>query len=288
MKMKILSWNVNGIRAVERKGALKTLIEAEKPDILCVQETKIGLPSTRGLPIFGPEYDVEIPGYVGDLNMGRKAGYAGTAIYVREEVAKEYKLLGKNRRFVVQPMTVAPDEEDADISDKYGDPDADGRISMIELPKFYLVTVYTPNSKDDLSRLELREKKWDPLFLREMKELEKKKPVVICGDFNAAHEEIDIARPENNHNHAGFTDEERKGITEIIKAGFLDSFRKMHPKTVKYSWWSYRGRARENNVGWRIDYFFVSSEIFHALSSAEILDQYMGSDHCPIMIEIEA
>lgn len=260
--LKIFSWNVNGLRAILRKGALKELIESKKPDVFCLQETKIS--KMEDFP--------EFSGYRKFVSIAKRKGYSGTAILVKNGIEAEYREVKFEKEF----------------EDKYGKVTDEGRICCVELAECFLVSVYTPNSKDDLSRLKLREGYWDKEFLLAMKKLEKEKPVVFAGDLNAAHEEIDIARPEANHFHAGFTDEERKGVSEIIKAGFVDSFRKMHPETRKYSWWSYRGRARENNVGWRIDYFFVSSEISHALSSAEILDQYMGSDHCPIMIEIEA
>ena len=164
---------------------------------------------------------------------------------------------------------------------------SEGRVQIAEFPKFYLVNVYTPNSKPDLSRLKLRYESWDPEFLKFLKELEKTKPVVVCGDFNAAHEEIDLARPAQNHHNAGFTDEERKGVSNLIRAGFADSFRIIHPDEKRYTWWSHWGQARANNVGWRIDYFFVSSALKPDLKSAEIYENVTGSDHCPISIELE-
>ena len=163
----------------------------------------------------------------------------------------------------------------------------EGRILIIDLKEFYLVNVYVPNSKPDLSRLKLREQDWDPGFLQLLKELEKEKPVVTCGDFNAAHEEIDLARPAANHHNAGFTDEERQGISNLIKAGFIDTFRFEHPDSERYTWWSHWGNARANNVGWRIDYFFISKSLQKNLKSAEIYENYMGSDHCPISIDLE-
>ena len=173
------------------------------------------------------------------------------------------------------------------MTDEFGNPLTEGRVLTAEFENFYLVNVYTPNSKNELERLSLREKKWDPEFLNYLKELEKTKPVVTCGDFNAAHEEIDIARPKTNHHSAGFTDEERQGITNLISAGFIDTFRSLHPGEVRYTWWSHWGHARENNVGWRIDYFFVSKVLKNNLKSAEIHEALMGSDHCPISIELE-
>ena len=156
-----------------------------------------------------------------------------------------------------------------------------------EFENYFLVDVYTPNSKNQLERLSLREKKWDPEFLKYLKELEKTKPVVACGDFNVAHEEIDIARPKTNHHSAGFTNEERQGITNYINAGLVDAFRSLHPDEVRYTWWSHWGNARANNVGWRIDYFFVSKSLKPNLKSAEVYEDVYGSDHCPISIELE-
>lgn len=164
---------------------------------------------------------------------------------------------------------------------------SEGRILIVDLNKFYLVNVYVPNSKPDLSRLKLREQEWDPGFLQLLKKLEQDKPVVTCGDFNAAHNEIDLARPKANHKNAGFTDEERKGITNLINAGFIDTFRTLHPEEQRYTWWSHWGHARENNVGWRIDYFFISKSLKPHLKSAEIYEGYKGSDHCPISIDLE-
>ena len=158
---------------------------------------------------------------------------------------------------------------------------------VVDCQDFYLVNTYVPNSKPDLSRLKLRETEWDPGMLEFLKELEKTKPVVICGDFNAAHEEIDIARPKTNHHSAGFTDEERQGITNYINAGLVDTFRTLHPEEVRYTWWSHWGQARANNVGWRIDYFFVSKTLKKNLKSAEIYEDVTGSDHCPISIGLE-
>ena len=173
------------------------------------------------------------------------------------------------------------------MADKFGDPLSEGRVLTAEYEKFYLVNVYTPNSKRELERLGLREKLWDPEFLRYLRELEKTKPVVVCGDFNAAHTEIDLARPQANHHSAGFTDEERQGITNLVKAGLVDTFRALHPEEVRYTWWSHWGHARENNVGWRIDYFFISESLRPYLKSAEIYEHVTGSDHCPVSIDLE-
>ena len=259
--LKIFSWNVNGIRSVINKGALQEFIKEYKPDILCLQETK----AKQG------QAEIDLPEYEEIWNSADRPGYSGTAIFTK-----------------VKPLSVRnvlPAEKD--FKDEFGDPLTEGRVLTAEFEKFYLVNIYTPNSKNELERLGLREKLWDPAVLEYLKELEKMKPVVVCGDFNAAHEEIDIARPKNNHHSAGFTDEERKGISNLISAGFVDTFRSLNPSAVRYTWWSHWGQARANNVGWRIDYFFVSKSLKSKLKSAEIYENVMGSDHCPISIELE-
>ncbi len=254
--LKIFSWNVNGLRAVLRKNALQEFLDEYKPDILCMQEIKAKSEQV--------EYDFE--GYEEYWFPAERPGYSGTAILVSE------KMDLKNLDVMHWATSIAVRE---------------GRVLILEFSKFFLVNVYTPNSKPDLSRLKLRENEWDPGFLNLLKELEKKKPVVTCGDFNAAHEEIDIARPKTNHHSAGFTDEERQGITNLISAGFVDTFRTLHPESQRYTWWSHWGHARENNIGWRIDYFFISRALLPRLKSAEIYENVMGSDHCPISIELE-
>lgn len=259
--MRIFSWNVNGLRAVVRKGALVDFIEKKQPDVICLQEIK----SKKD------QVEIDLPEYEEVWNPAERAGYAGTAIFVKKGVKFDQ----------------VPDVGFA-CADGYGDVATEGRIVALEFDEFFLVNVYTPNSKRDLSRLKLRKEVWDPEFLQLLKDLEKQKPVVTCGDFNAAHEEIDLARPKDNHHNAGFTDEERQGIDNILKAGLVDTFRYLHPDTVKYSWWSHWGKARENNVGWRIDYFFVSSELMSALGTAEIHNDILGSDHCPVSIELKS
>ena len=259
--MKIFSWNVNGLRAVINKGALQEFIKECQPDILCLQETK----AKQG------QAEIDLPEYEELWNSAERPGYSGTAIFTK-----------------VKPLSTRNGfPTDVVFRDEFGDPLTEGRVLTAEFEDFYLVDVYTPNSKNALERLPLREKKWDPEFLKYLKSLEKTKPVVICGDFNAAHEEIDIARPKTNHHSAGFTDEERQGITNLINAGFVDTFRSLHPSDVRYTWWSHWGHARENNVGWRIDYFFVSKALKKNLKSAEIDENVMGSDHCPISIDLE-
>lgn len=257
----IFSWNVNGLRAVIRKGALERFINEHQPDILCLQETK----AKQG------QAEIDLPEYEELWNSAERPGYAGTAIFTKIKPLAVFNGLPTNQS----------------LTDQFGDPLSEGRVLTAEFEQFYLVNVYTPNSKSELERLELREKKWDPEFLSYLKNLERTKPVVACGDFNAAHEEIDIARPKTNHHSAGFTDEERQGITNLIDAGLVDTFRTLHPDEVRYTWWSHWGNARANNVGWRIDYFFVSKSIKPQLKSAEIHEKVTGSDHCPISIELE-
>ena len=259
--MKIYSWNVNGLRAVINKGALQDFIAKEQPDILCLQETK----ARQG------QAEIDLPEYEELWNSAERPGYSGTAIFTK-----------------IKPLSVRnilPVEED--FADQFGDPLTEGRVLTAEFPEFYLVDIYTPNSKRSLERLELREKKWDPAICKYLKSLEAEKPVVFCGDFNAAHTEIDLARPKDNRKNAGFTDAERQGISNLIAAGFIDTFRELNPGVQRYTWWTHWGHARERNIGWRIDYFFISKSLQKNLKSAEIYEVVMGSDHCPISIELE-
>lgn len=259
--MRIYSWNVNGLRAVIKKGALQKFIENERPDILCLQETK----AKQG------QAEIDLPDYEEIWNSADRPGYSGTAIFTKiKPLSIKYNLPTK-----------------LEFKDQFGDPLAEGRVLTAEFEEFYLVNVYTPNSKRDLERLKLREHEWDPEFLEFLRELEKTKPVVVCGDFNAAHEEIDLARPKQNHHNAGFADEERKGITNLVDAGFIDTFRSLNSDARRYTWWSHWGHARENNVGWRIDYFFISKSLRKNLKGAEIYENVMGSDHCPISVDLE-
>lgn len=256
--LKIYSWNVNGIRAVINKGAFKSFIDKCQPDILCLQETK----AKQG------QAEIDLPDYEELWNSAERPGYAGTAIFTK-----------------IKPLSVKYGLPTENLTDKFGDPLTEGRVLTAEFEKFFLVNVYTPNSKNGLERLNLRAEKWDPEFLKYLKSLDK--PVVVCGDFNAAHEEIDIARPKTNHHSAGFTDEERQGIGNLLGAGFIDTFRYLHPNEIRYTWWSHWGHARENNVGWRIDYFFISDSLQDKLRAAEIHENVTGSDHCPVSIELE-
>ncbi|MBQ6375582.1 exodeoxyribonuclease III [Candidatus Saccharibacteria bacterium] len=264
--LKIFSWNVNGLRAVIRKGALQNFISFCHPDILCLQETK----AKRG------QAEIDATEYEEFWNSAERPGYAGTAIFVRNGIP----VVNVYHDFAKYPdLTVAPDE--------FGDPMTEGRILTLEFEQLFVVTVYVPNSKNALERLTLREREWDPALREYLTRLNREKPVAVCGDFNAAHEEIDLARPKVNHHNAGFTDEERSGITQLIGAGFTDTFRHLYPDTVRYTWWSHWGHARENNVGWRIDYFFISKPLLPHLKSAEIYESVTGSDHCPISITLE-
>lgn len=253
--MKIYSWNVNGLRAVLRKGTLQDFITKEHPDILCLQEIK-AKPS---------QVLIDLPDYQEFWNPAVRPGYSGTAIFVKQGINVKSVLINNTNSGV----------------------NSEGRILTLEFQNFFLVNVYTPNSKPDLSRLKLREKIWDPTFLKHLQQLENIKPVIACGDFNVAHTEIDLARPKQNTKNAGFTIQERQGINNLLQASFLDTFRYLHPHTQRYTWWSYLGNARVNNVGWRIDYFFISNSLKTQLKSAEIHENIFGSDHCPISIEME-
>ena len=263
--MKIVSWNVNGLRAVLSKGALQEFIKNESPDVLCLQETK----AKQG------QAEVDFEEYEEIWNSAERAGYSGTAIFT------------KQRPLEIRCGMFDTQNNAFEWVDAFGDVRTEGRVLTAEFDDFFLVDAYVPNAKDSLERLKFREQVWDPALLSYMKELEQTKPVILCGDMNVAHKEIDLARPKQNTMHAGFTKEERQGMTNYLSNGFIDSFRFKNPDTVKYSWWSYRGRARENNVGWRIDYFLLSESLKDKLVRAEICDEVMGSDHCPVMVEMK-
>ena len=250
--MKLISWNVNGIRACCGKGFEQAFTQLDA-DFFCLQETKMQ----------AGQLDLAFLGYQSYWNYAEKKGYSGTAIFTRH-----------------QPLNVS-----------YGLPgmadDNEGRVITLEMKDFYLVTVYTPNSQDGLRRIDYR-MVWDDAFRNYIKSLDQKKPVIICGDMNVAHKEIDIKNPASNHHNAGFTDEERNKFTQLLDAGFTDTFRYFNPDTAgRYSWWSYRFHARENNAGWRIDYFLCSDRMKERLVSAEIHSEVFGSDHCPVEVVIE-
>jgi len=263
--MNIVSWNVNGIRAMHRKGNWKDVF-ALSPDVLCIQETKATVEQLD-------DHITQVPGYVSYFNSAKdKKGYAGTAIFTkRTPLSVSYDI----------PEEITQKHHMGD--DGYGDPNREGRVITVEFPELFVVTVYTPNTKDDLSRLSLRHTQWDPAFLEYCVTLQEKKPVVFCGDLNVAHRPIDLARPTENEGKKGFTREEREGIDNIFAEGFVDTFRALHPDTAgAYTWWSPWGGARERNVGWRIDYVFASEALADALQDAQIHANIYGSDHCPI------
>lgn len=255
--MKLISWNVNGIRAVLKKNFTDFVLEHD-PDILCLQETK-ARPEQVDLPL-------ELSGYKTYWNSAEKAGYSGTAIFTKTEPLNVRLGIG---------------------SEKSAEGDREGRVITLEYPDFFLVTVYTPNSKNALLRLPYR-MEWDIAFREYLKKLEAEgKPVMASGDLNVAHQEIDLARPKTNHKSAGFSPEERAGFGQLLDAGFVDTFRHFHPdQTDTYTWWSYRAGARGNNVGWRIDYWITSESLTPRLTSASINDDVLGSDHCPVTLEI--
>jgi exodeoxyribonuclease-3 len=263
--MKIISWNVNGIRAIHKKNLFAPFVNKYKPDILCLQETKAQQHQS----------EVDLPEYEEYWNSAARKGYSGTAIFSKEK-----------------PLSVALDipEKIAKkfdiIDDDYGDSNTEGRVIVAEYKNFYVASIYTPNAKDDLSRIPLRHKHWDPAFLAYMKELEKKKPVIFCGDLNVAHTENDLARPKENVGNKGFTNEEREGIDNIVDAGFVDTFRMFINGNGHYTWWSHFANARARNVGWRIDYIFASKKLANKVTDAKILPEVFGSDHCPVLIEI--
>ena len=249
--MKLISWNVNGLRACAGKGFGESF-KALDADVVCLQETKMQ----------AGQLDLEFDGYESYWNYADKKGYSGTAIYTR-----------------VKPISVS---NDIGIDEH----DHEGRVITMEFDDFYLVCVYVPNSQDELKRLTYR-MKWEDDFRSYVSGLAKKKGVVICGDLNVAHNEIDIKNPASNRHNAGFTDEERGKFNALLDAGFVDSWRMLNPDTVKYSWWSYRFKARERNAGWRIDYFIVSESMKDRISGAEIHNEIFGSDHCPVELDLK-
>ena len=249
--MKFISWNVNGLRACAGKGFADTFVNLDA-DFFCLQETKMQ----------ADQLDLQFPGYQSYWNYADKKGYSGTAIYTRH----------------------------TPISVNYGigidEHDHEGRVITMEMQDFFLVCCYTPNSQDGLKRLDYR-MKWEEDFLAYLKRLDAIKPVVLCGDLNVAHEEIDLKNPKTNRKNAGFTDEERAKMTLLLSNGFIDTFRTLYPEQVTYSWWSYRFHAREKNAGWRIDYFLASERMKERLESASILTDIYGSDHCPVELMIK-
>ncbi len=263
--MKLYSWNVNGIRAVINKELFKPFIEQHQPDVLCLQETK----AQPGQAV------IDLEGYEEYWNSAVKKGYSGTAIFTK---VKPLSILNGFPKEIIDQYGVT--------GDTYGDPNDEGRVIAAEFNDFYVITVYTPNSKGDLSRLNLRYKHWDPAFLAYMKLLETKKPVLVCGDLNVAHTEDDLANPKPNVGKHGFTNEERERFDDFVNAGFLDTFRIFTKGNGHYSWWTHWANARARNVGWRIDYWLASSSLKDRIKSSTIHADVMGSDHCPVSIEI--
>ncbi|MBR3162602.1 MAG: exodeoxyribonuclease III [Clostridia bacterium] len=250
--MKLISWNVNGIRACIKKGFENFFILSDA-DIFCIQETKCQ----------DGQVNLEFEGYHSFWNSAEKKGYSGTAIFTKKK-----------------PLSVS-----------YGigidEHDKEGRVITLEFEKFYMVNIYTPNSKRELERLDYR-MIWEDEIRKYLTNLNQTKPVIVCGDLNVAHEEIDLKNPKTNRKNAGFTDEERNKMTQLLNSGFTDTFRYLYPKKENaYSWWSYMGRAREKNIGWRIDYFIVSNDINKKINDAKIYPEVMGSDHCPVGLEIK-
>jgi exodeoxyribonuclease-3 len=264
--LKIYSWNVNGLRAVIRKNAFHPFLEAHHPDILCLQETK----AERS------QIEIDLPDYQEYWNSAVRRGYSGTAIFSKKEP------LAVTCGF---PSRIA---ERFELEDPAGDSATEGRIVTAEFPKFFVVSVYTPNAKEDLSRLSLRYQHWDPAFLAYCRWLEKKKPVVACGDLNVAHTELDLANPKPNRGKKGFTDEEREGFQHFVDAGFVDTLRLFKQGNGHYTWWSHFANARARNIGWRIDYVLVSGALREAVKAADIHADVMGSDHCPVSIALAA
>ena len=250
--MKLISWNVNGLRACAQKGFAEAFATLDA-DVFCLQETKLQ----------AGQFEAELPGYHAYWNYAEKKGYSGTALFTKKE-----------------PIAVT-----------YGigvpEHDTEGRVITAEFEEFYVVTVYTPNSQRELTRLDYRQE-WEKAFLTYIESLNEKKPVVFCGDLNVAHKEIDLKNPRTNHQNAGFTDEERGKMTELLSSGFVDTFRHFYPDAEQiYSWWSYRFKAREKNSGWRIDYFITSERLNDRLVDAKIHTDILGSDHCPVELEIK-
>ena len=266
--MKLYSWNVNGIRAVQKKALLEPFIAKHDPDVLCIQETKAQPDQVEA------EFATLYPQYHQYWHSADKKGYAGTAIFSKTEPLDAVEGLPAN---IVEQYK---------LTDNYGDTTREGRVLVVEYAHIYVATVYTPNAKEDLSRIPMRQE-WDPAFLTYMQQLQAVKPVVFCGDLNVAHTELDLARPKANVGKKGFTTEERQGFDAMVDAGFIDTLRVFHKDTPDlYTWWSHWGGARERNVGWRIDYFMLHNSLASLLQSARIHPGVLGSDHCPVSVEL--
>ncbi|MGB3946276.1 MAG: exodeoxyribonuclease III [Candidatus Saccharimonadales bacterium] len=265
--MKLYSWNVNGIRAVINKGAFDSFIASHDPDILCLQETK----ASRD------QVEIDLPQYEEHFFSAVKKGYSGTAIFTKQPALRYIDGFPTD---IINTFNVT--------GDTYGNPNDEGRVIAAEFADFWIVTVYTPNSKGDLSRLALRYDSWDRAFLAYMKQLEATKPVLFCGDLNVAHQEIDLANPKPNIGKHGFTNEERERFDDFLAAGFIDTFRAAFPDQAgAYSWWTHWANARARNIGWRIDYWLASGSIADKIKNPQIHPDVLGSDHCPVSIELD-
>lgn len=265
--LKLSSWNINGLRACWGKNALQEFIQSFQPDILCLQEIKA---QKDQIALEG------LDDYQQIWNSAERKGYSGTLI-----LSKKPPL---SQQFNFSKELV----DEFKLEDQFGNTNTEGRLITLEFDSFYLVTVYTPNSKNDLERLEMRSLNWDPAFLQHCQKLNKEKPVLMSGDFNVAHREIDLARPKENSGKHGFTREERQGFDNLLEAGFLDTFRHLNPeKGEAYTWWTYLGNTRARNIGWRIDYWLSSQSLKSKLQEAFIHSEFLGSDHCPISLKID-
>lgn len=278
--LKLISWNVNGLRACAGKDGeakengiigFRTAFEALDADFFCLQETKMQ----------AGQLDLEFPGYKSYWCYAEKKGYSGTAIYTRHEPNHVYYGMGA-------PLVTPEGEIDSDtiVWDEDSVHNHEGRVITLEYNDFYVITVYVPNAQDGLRRLNYR-MEWEDAFRRYITALDRKKPVIFCGDLNVAHQEIDLKNPKTNRMNPGFTDEERAKFTELLGSGFVDTFRTLHPDDITYSWWSYRFHAREKNTGWRIDYFVCSERLLPKVTAASIHTEVYGSDHCPVELQIE-
>ena len=251
MPIKFVSWNVNGLRAIVNKN-FEEFFKSADADFVCLQETKLS----------DGQLNLEFDGYASFWNYAEKKGYSGTAVYSCHDAVTNTRGIGHEKH------------------------DKEGRVITVEHDEFFLVNVYTPNSQNELARLDYR-MEWEEAFLHYVKKLDEIKPVIICGDLNVAHKEIDLKNPKSNHRNPGFTDEERNAFGRLLDAGFVDTYRYLHPDTQKFSWWSYRYNARAKGIGWRIDYFLVSARLAERLVEADILDHVTGSDHCPVYIVLK-
>ena len=266
--MKLFSWNVNGLRACWQKGFLAQILKQQAPEIICLQETKAQPEQVDFLNQF--------PDYQAVWASAQRPGYSGTLILTRLDFQRSQVGFPKAWRQRFQ------------LADQFGQLDQEGRLVLVEFSDFQVLNVYTPNTKSDLSRLAIRHQGWDPAFLEYCRLLKQAKPLLVCGDFNVAHQEIDLARPQDNRGKNGFTDQERQGFSQLLTAGLTDIYRQQEPqKTGSYTWWTYRQQARQRNIGWRIDYWLASDDFLNRVGQAQIHSDIFGSDHCPISLTLK-